>query len=133
MSRFPIRYTAGKGAVLRSVLVLQRHSYVEVDGDTVRVRMSWAFSTTFSRRDIASVERRAPVPLTAGAHGWRGRWLVNGASGPLVGITFRSPVRAYVMGVPIKLRDLRVSVADADRLVTELGGAPGTTSSTAAA
>ena len=52
-----------------------------------------------------------------GAHGWRGRWLVNGSSKGIVELTIDPRVRAYVMGVPVKLRTLWVSVTDPDALI----------------
>ena len=33
-------------------------------------------------------------------HRWRGRWLVNGAAGPLVAIEIDPPARARVLGFP---------------------------------
>jgi hypothetical protein len=117
MTRFPIRYSFGKGLILRSVLVLQRWSYIDVGDDVVRVRMAYGFAAKFRRRDIAKVSRGKRVWVTAGVHGWRGRWLVNGASGPIVAIEFDAPVRAFVLGFPVKLRELQVSVADPDEFV----------------
>ena len=58
--------------------------------------------------------------VTAGAHGWRGRWLVNGASSPIVAIRLRSPTRAWVAGYPVRLREVLVSVADPDALIAAL-------------
>jgi hypothetical protein len=50
-------------------------------------------------------------------HGWRGRWLVNGSSKDIVELTIAPPVRAYVMGAPIKLQTLYVSVTDPQALI----------------
>ncbi len=55
-----------------------------------------------------------------GAHGWRGRWLVNGAGDGLVVIDISPPARARVTGVPVRLRELTVSVEDPDALAAEL-------------
>lgn len=120
MTRFPIRYSWVKGLILRLVLALQRWSYVDVGDDVVRVRMAYAFATKFRRRDIAHVSREKRVWVTAGVHGWRGRWLVNGASGPIVAIKLDQPVRAFVLGFPVKLRELQVSVADPDAFIAAL-------------
>ena len=62
-------------------------------------------------------QRRA---LSVGVHGWRGRWLVNGASAPLVGIVLHDPVPARVLGFRIHLREVIVSVDDPDGLVAAL-------------
>jgi hypothetical protein len=120
MTRFPIRYTFGKGLVLRLVGAPQRWAYVEIGDRRVRVRMSWAFRAKFDRGLIESVSRRPRVRVTAGAHGWRGRWLVNGASGPIVSLRLAEPVRGWVIGFPVRVRELWVSVADADELIAAL-------------
>jgi hypothetical protein len=120
VTRHAIRYTPTKGLMLRVFGALQRWAYVDVRGDTVRVRMSYGFSTRFSRRDIAHVSHEKPVWVTAGVHGWRGRWLVNGASRPIVSIKLHEPVRARVLGVAVRLREVQVSVEDANALIAEL-------------
>ena len=56
-----------------------------------------------------------------GVHGWRGRWLVNGAATGLVAITVDPAVRAWAVGVPVKLRELTLSLEDPDALVGALG------------
>jgi hypothetical protein len=118
--RFPIRYSPFKGTLLRLCLVPQRLSHVDVRSDEVRVRMAWAFSARLPRAAITSVTREKPVWVTAGAHGWRGRWLVNGASGPIVAIRVDPPARGRVLGVPIEVREVQVSVEDADALIAAL-------------
>ena len=120
MNRFPIRYSFGKGLVLRLVGAPKRWAYVEVGDERVRVRMSWAFRAKFDRSLIESVSRAPRVRVTAGAHGWRGRWLVNGASRPIVSIRLDEPVRAWVAGYPVHLREVSVSVADPDGLIAAL-------------
>jgi hypothetical protein len=120
MTRIPIHYSLGKGLALTSVAVPPSTAYVEIDDAVVRVRMSWAFRVTFDRAAVESVQQAPPVHLTAGAHGWRGRWLVNGASGPIVAIRLSKPVRAWVAGFPVHLREVAVSVADPDALIAAL-------------
>lgn len=120
MTRFPIRYTFGKGLALRLVGAPKRWAYVEVTEERVRVRMSWAFRATFDRSRVESVSRAPRVRVTAGAHGWRGRWLVNGASGPIVKIVLSGTARGRVIGFPIRIRELWVSVADPDGLIAAL-------------
>jgi hypothetical protein len=119
--RFPIRYAGWKGLVLRLFLIPQHWSYVDVRAKDVRVRMAWGFGTHFTRANIAHVSRERPVLLTAGAHGWRGRWLVNGASRPIVAIKLHEPVRGRALVFPIRVCEVQVSVDDADGLVASLG------------
>jgi hypothetical protein len=66
---------------------------------------------------VTNVERDGGRPISRGVHGWRGRWLVNGAGRPLVGIDLDPAPRAYVTGFPVRLRRVVVSVADADALI----------------
>jgi hypothetical protein len=120
VTRIPIRYTRGYGLVLALMGFPQRSAYVELDDQLVRVRLGWAFHASFNRNRIASAEHTPDVLMTAGAHGWRGRWLVNGASGPIVTIRLREPASAFVLGFPIRLREVAVSVADPDALIGAL-------------
>jgi len=114
-TRVPIKYAKAWSWLLHSVLLPQRLAYVSVDGDVVRVRMAWAFRAKFRRGDISAVTPFRTV-LSIGVHGWRGRWLVNGAHRPIARITLALPVRARVIGFPVQLRELYVSVADVAEL-----------------
>lgn len=92
--------------------------------------MSWGFHADVPRRSIRSVRRERNAYLSLGVHGWRGRWLVNGAAGPLVALVIEPPVRARVCGVPVRLTELFVSVEDPDAAISELSsGGVGTASS----
>jgi hypothetical protein len=96
-----------------------RSAYLEIGRDLVRVRMGIVFRTDLPRASLRGarlVRRRVSV----GVHGWRGSWLVNGAQGPLVGFRVDPPDRARVYGVPVRLRELLVSVEDPDALIAEL-------------
>jgi hypothetical protein len=124
VTRVPILYSRGYGLVLTLMGLRPRASYIELDDDLVRVRLGWAFHTSFNRYRIESAERTPDVLMTAGAHGWRGRWLVNGASGPIVTIRLREPVSAFALGFPIRLREIAVSVADPDALIAALSPRP---------
>src|SRR3954451_3251237 len=122
--RVPIRFGRWK-PVLVAVGLTPRGSYLEIGVEQVRVRMGWSvtrhaqFRTEFSRTSIRSL-RRVRDSLSIGLHGWRGRWLVNGAAGPLLALKLDPPARARVFGVPIRLRELIVSVDDPDALKAEL-------------
>jgi hypothetical protein len=123
--RFPILYT-GINAKLFPVLGLPHGgSYVELDDDSVRVRLGWGFTTQIPRRAITSARRGRDVPgITAGAHGWRGSWLVNGSSTGIVELEVDPPARAWTLVLPIKLRKLLVSLEDPDGFLAALE-APG--------
>jgi hypothetical protein len=89
-----------------------RYSRVIVVDDRVRVRMGWAFGADIPLSSIAQVRADDGRVCAIGVHGWRGRWLVNGAATGLVALDIDPPSRARVCGVPVRLRRLRVSVED---------------------
>jgi hypothetical protein len=113
--RIPIRYTRPWSWLLTVLLIPRRFAYIRIDDDIVRVRLGWAFRTRFLRATVVSVSDHRPV-VSVGAHGWKGRWLVNGANRPIATIRLSSPARARVLGVPIMVRELMVSVEDRDVL-----------------
>jgi len=121
--RFPIRFSSPNGILFKGLLILPSASYVELADDTVGVRLGWAFSARVPRRLVAAAGpgRRPRIPLTAGAHGWAGRWLVNGSPDGIVKVDLAEPVRAYVAGFPIRLRELAVSLEDPEGFLGALG------------
>ncbi len=119
MTRIPIRYVKPWSWLLAVLLLPARFAYISVDGDVVKVRMGWAFRTKFPRSSVESVTNFRPV-VSVGAHGWRGRWLVNGANRPIATIRLSPSARARVLGFPVNLRELLVSVDDRDALRTAL-------------
>jgi hypothetical protein len=115
-ARFPIRFTgANKAMVLLGVV--PEHCRVEVDEGEFRVLMAWLFQLDVPRANVRSAARDDGRVLGWGAHGWRGKWLVNGSSSGLVRIELDPPGHGRVAGVPVTVRVLRVSVDDPDGLV----------------
>jgi len=97
-----------------------RFSTVELENETLRVHMGWAFRAEIPVHQITAVEPREGFPGGIGVHGWRGRWLVNGATTGLVALTIDPPVRAWATGIPIHLRQLVLSLEDPDAVVAAL-------------
>src|ERR1700690_2868282 len=97
---FPFRY-----GVLRFLLTVLGMgpglSHVELEGDTLRVAMGWAFRAKIPVHQIAGVTPRTGLVGGIGVHGWRGRWLVNGATTGLVVISIEPAVRAWATGIPV--------------------------------
>ena len=117
---FTISYD-GLGRTLMAPLGLGKgHTTLHVDERELRLRMGWGFAATVPRANITGATHRPDGTPNRGAHGWRGRWLVNGSSKGLVSIAIDPPVRARTLGVPIRLRELIVSVDAPDDLVTAL-------------
>lgn len=119
-SRFPIRFERWYRAVSRGLFLLPSDSYVEVRDDDVECRMGWAFRATFRRAAVARTARVARKPVSRGVHGFAGRWLVNGSAAPILAIDLEPAQRARVLGVPVTLRQLLVSVDDPDALADQL-------------
>jgi hypothetical protein len=110
--RFPIRFDDWYRPLSVALLLTPSRSYVEIDGNDVHVRMGWAFRSRFSHTAIASVTELQRTPLSRGVHGFAGRWLVNGSGRGILSVQLKPTQRAYVMGFPVRLRVLMVSVAD---------------------
>ena len=115
--RLPILFT-GLNKAMAVLGILPRWSYVEVGDDEVKVRMSWAFSARIPRASIRSAVPYEGVVYGWGAHGWRGRWLVNGSSRNIVELRIDPRADARVVVFPIRLRTLRVSVTRPEELIT---------------
>jgi len=118
--RIPISFDRAFIPLAVSLRTGPKDTYVTVDGDQVNVHMGWAFHARFKRSQVARTAIDMNPVISRGAHGGRGRWLVNGAGPPLVEISLDPPARARVSLVPIRLRELVVSVEDADELIGAL-------------
>jgi len=118
--RFPISFDPWY-RVLSSVLGLPPSSaYVQVAGEQVEVRMGWAFRSRFPRSAVDSTSTLDMRPISRGVHGFGGRWLVNGSGQGILSIHLRPVQRAYLMGVPVRLQELLVSIAELPALASAL-------------
>jgi hypothetical protein len=118
---FDIHFDGWYRALSSALLIPPSRSYVELatDGE-VDVRMGWAFRARFPRSAIASARPSDLTTISRGVHGWGGRWLVNGSGKGLVVLELEPEQRARVMGVPVRLRELYVSVDDPEALIAAL-------------
>jgi hypothetical protein len=122
--RFPIRYSPANATLLTLLGLAPKRSFVDLDDGTMRVKLGWGFSARIPQERVVAARPVPPVRFTIGAHGWRGRWLVNGARDGLVEIDLAEPVRAFTLGFPIRLRQLVVSMEDPDAFLEALGVPP---------
>lgn len=97
-------------------------SGVSLEGDRLRARMGWMFRAEVPRTSITGAERHRGLVGGIGVHGWRGTWLVNGSARGVVSIHIEPPAKARVLGVPVKLRTLQVSVEEPEELLAALSG-----------
>ena len=120
---FDIDYSRGNRTLMGLIGVGPRFSGVVIDDEHVRVRMGWGF---YAHIPLASIQRVGTTvrPFFAwGAHGWRGRWLVNGSSKGIVALEIDPPARGWAIGCPLRLRVVYISLADRDGFITALNGA----------
>lgn len=114
--RFPLLYT-GANRVMALLGLRPANSYVEVSNADVKFRMGWAFRATIPLSSIVAAAHDHGRVLGWGVHGWRGRWLVNGSSSNIVRVEIEPRARGRVLGLPVQVRTVRVSVVDPDALV----------------
>lgn len=93
---------------------------VEVTDEALVVTLGWGFSATVPRSSVVAVVDEPGRRLSIGAHGWRGRWLVNTAGAPLVSVTLDPVARGRTLGVPVTVRELVLSIADRDAFRADL-------------
>ena len=120
VARFPIAFDPWYAAFSSLLGLPPSTAYVELDGDQIHVQMGWAFRSRFPRSAVASASLLDVRPLSRGVHGFAGRWLVNGSGRDIVSIRLDPAQRAHVMGVPLRLRELLISVADGRAVVAAL-------------
>ncbi|NLG18409.1 MAG: hypothetical protein GX556_13835 [Fibrobacter sp.] len=87
-------------------------AYVNLSEERIEVRMGWAFRSSFPRSAVKSASALNKKPLSRGVHGFCGRWLVNGSGKGILSIKLDPVQRARVLGFPVRLRELLVSVED---------------------
>ncbi len=119
-ARFPIRFDPWYRVLSTGLFLPPASSFVEVNGDEVRVRMAWAFRARFPRSAVRAALPYERRPLSRGVHGFAGRWLVNGSGEGIVSLRLEPGQTAYVLGFPVRLRELLVSVEDPPGLVAAL-------------
>jgi hypothetical protein len=119
--RFPIRFDEWYGVLSRVLFLSPEASFVEVDSQQVRVQMSWGFRACFPRAAVVSAKETGERPLSRGVHGFAGRWLVNGSGQGILTIDLMPSQRGYVMGFPVRVQQLMVSVTEPKALAVALG------------
>lgn len=120
MGMFPMRFDRLSSTVFRIFHAGTPSAFVDVDDLEVSVQLGWTFSAVIPRSTIAGVKQVERTVIARGAHGWRGHWLVNGAGDRLVRIAVEPRGRGRVLGVPVRLRSLTVSVEEPAELVAAI-------------
>jgi hypothetical protein len=100
----------------------RRFSRITLDRENLTVRMGFGFRCSVPRSAIRAVKPNDRRILAWGVHWWRGRWLVNGSSTGVVVVAIDPPVRASVLGWPVRLRELAVSLEQPEPFLAEFNG-----------
>ena len=95
-------------------------SWIDVGETEVVVQMGIGFRATFPRASVTSATADTDRVYGWGAHGWRGKWLVNASSANIVRIEISPAAHARTMGFPVSLTTLRIGVKDPDGLIAAL-------------
>lgn len=121
MTRFPISFDRWYRTLSMLVGLPPSSSYVVLDGEEMQVRMGWAFRAHIPRRAVAEMSLLDRKPISRGVHGFAGVWLVNGSGSGILDLRLDPSQRAHVLGVPVRLRRLLVSVEEPANLAAALG------------
>jgi hypothetical protein len=121
MNSFEFRYDRWCGWILGVFGSGRRFSHVVVGPTEVEVQLGIAFRGTIHRSTIGAARDWHGRVLGWGAHGWNGRWLVNGSSRGIVVLDIDPAGRARVLGYPVKIRELALSLEDPDGFCAALG------------
>lgn len=116
--RLDIRYDRWCGWLLGLLGSGRRFSHVTLHDDSITVRLGWAFRAVVPRASLAGATTSTDRVWGWGAHGWGGRWLVNGSSQGLVKLNIDPEHKGRVCGYPVRLGELTVSLEDPEALLT---------------
>jgi hypothetical protein len=106
------------GALL--TLAAARPPRVELTDDSLSVRLGLAWSVEVPRTSIRGARCEQRGSISIGAHGFRGRWLVNTVGRNLATVVLDPPARGRCLGVPVTVRELTLSLEDPAALVDAL-------------
>jgi hypothetical protein len=113
--RFAIKYDRITRTVFTPFRLGPRHSWIDVGDDEVQVRLAWGFRVAIPRSSITSVAPTTRRVFDRGVHGWRGRWIVNGARTGLLDLHLDPPARARTLLGGVNVTCLTVSLDEPDR------------------
>ena len=120
-AQFEFRYDRWCGWLLGLFGSGRRVSRVIVSEDELDVQLGIAFRGVVPRTSLVAARPWQGRVFGWGAHGWGGRWLVNGSSHGIVVLDIDPPAKGRVIGFPVSLRELSISMEDPEGLCDALG------------
>ena len=124
--RFDLSFSPFMRILTTPILAGPSRCHVALEADRLSVAMGvggWTFSADVPLSSVGEVARVSGPVWGWGAHGWRGRWLVNGSSRGLVRISIQPAARGRCLILPIKLTELTVSLEEPDEFVAAIARA----------
>lgn len=119
---FPFTFSAPMRAL--ATLFGGRHARATVTDDALSVRYGVMFSVDVSLTAVRSATRAERTWWWGiGVHGWKHVWVANGSQRDLVRLTLDPEQRARTLGIPVRVRELIVSVQDPDAFIAAVGTA----------
>lgn len=112
---FPLSFNRFMRLLMTPMFAGPRHCRVLFTADALTVTMGWlgwAFSAVIPRSSISEGEPYHGPVFGWGAHGWRGRWLVNGSSRGLVTLRIDPAARGRCVFIPLRVSELTLSLED---------------------
>ena len=101
-----------------------RHARATVTDDGLVVRYGVMFSVDVPLTAVRSATRAERTWWWGiGVHGWKHVWVANGSQRDLVRLTLDPEQRARTLGIPVRVRELIVSVQDPDAFIAAVGTA----------
>ena len=97
------------------------HGSVDLDESSLTVRLGFGFSASVPRSSITAAVHDPHREFSIGAHGWRGHWLVNTTTDNIVKVTVVPTAKGRCLGVPVDVRELRISLEDPAAFLSALG------------
>lgn len=95
-------------------------SRVTFQDRTLFVRFGYGFLAEIPYSAIYNARPEPGMISGIGVHGWRGTWLVNGSAYGLVGFDVDQKVKTRVLGFPVRLLHLRMSLLEPGKFLERL-------------
>ena len=117
--RFAFSYDTLGRSVMSPLGAGPKFSHVDIDplNGTLVVRQGAFFRATVPLSSIIGASRYTSRTVSRGAHGWGGRWLINGSGDGLVSLNISPGAKGRVLGVPVTMRELILSLETPDEFI----------------